>query len=51
MFSGILPNTSNLGWMRIMYRYLISLISVGDMGEKHRKGYRGLGLRTNKYYF
>jgi hypothetical protein len=37
MFRGKIPNISNLIWMRIMAKYLISWMPVRDMGEKASK--------------
>jgi hypothetical protein len=34
MFNREIPNISNLSWMKMINKYLISLIPVGDMGEK-----------------
>jgi hypothetical protein len=34
MFGGAVPKINNLNWMKVMDKYLISLISVGDMGQK-----------------
>jgi hypothetical protein len=45
MFHGETSNISNLSWMKIMDKCLISLTLVGDMGEKASEAIQRFWLR------